>query len=265
MPFKTIAFETHGPVGVLTLNRPEALNALNIEIISEVLEVVRGIRADAKVRALVITGAGRGFCAGADLRPPASDDGLSRGERTSNSMDTHFNPLIQEIDELNKPVVAAVNGVTAGGGVGFALAADIVVAARSAKFIQVFAPRLAIVPDMGATWYLTHLLGRARARGLALTGEPLSAEKAEAWGMIWKCVDDAALMDEAMGIAQRLAASSTKALGMTMAALDAAEHNDLPAQLRLERYIQAHLTDRPAFEEGVLAFLEKREPDFSDD
>jgi 2-(1,2-epoxy-1,2-dihydrophenyl)acetyl-CoA isomerase len=178
-------------------------------------------------------------------------------------MESHFNPIVREIDELPKPVVAAVNGVTAGGGVGLALSADIVVAAKSAKFIQVFAPRLGIIPDMGSTWYLNHLLGRARARALTLTGEPLPAETAADWGLIWKCVEDNALMEEAMGLAQKLAAGSTKAFQMTMAALDAAENNDLAAQLEVERYIQGQMTNRADFAEGVTAFLEKREPKFS--
>ena len=263
--YRYVSFEVRGRVGILTLNRPAALNALHLGIIDEIRAVLRTARDDAAVRAVVITGAGRGFCAGADLSAPDTSNSTSMGETVSDNMDSHFNPVVHDIDAFPKPVIAAVNGVAAGGGVGVALAADIVIAAESASFIQVFAPRLGIIPDMGSTWYLTHLLGRARARALALTGEALPARRAEAWGLIWKCVPDDALMAEAMDTAERVAAVSSVAARMTMQALDAAMNNGLAEQLDLERYMQARMANRPAFREGIKAFAEKREPDFSDD
>ena len=203
----SVLFKTEGPVGILTLNRPDALNALNRSLLEGVKAVIRKVRDDSAVRVLVVTGAGRGFCAGADLvqfadRQP--DESL--GEAVERSMRLQTDPVILGLDAMPKPVICAVNGVAAGGGVGIALAGDIVLAAESAKFIQVFTPQLAIIPDMGSTWYLTHLLGRARARALALTGQPLPARTAEEWGLIWKTVPDERLMDEAMALANRLAA-----------------------------------------------------------
>ena len=266
MSFQHLLYETPGPVARLTLNRPEVLNALNIDLLVELLSVLQQIREDPAVRVVVLTGAGRGFCAGADLEDRASDETdtqTSRGERVADNMERYFNPLIRGIAELPQPVIAAVNGVAAGGGVGVALAADIVVAARSAKFIQVFAPQLAIIPDMGATWFLAHKLGRARARALALTGAPLMAETAADWGMIYKAVPDDALMDEVMAIAERMSRSSAKALQMTKAALDVAPFNALNEQLDVERFIQGQLTNRADFQEGVAAFREKRAPKFS--
>jgi 2-(1,2-epoxy-1,2-dihydrophenyl)acetyl-CoA isomerase len=175
-------------------------------------------------RVVILTGKGRSFCAGADIGAGAElDPGMSIGDGIYRSMDTAFNPLVRELAALPKPVIAAVNGVAAGGGVGLALAADIVVAARSAEFIQVFGPRLGLVPDMGCTYFLVQLLGRARARGLALLGERLTAQKAEEWGLIWRCVDDDLVMDEAQMIARRLATGPRQSYGYIKRALDAAE------------------------------------------
>ncbi len=263
----TLSFCTYaaeGPIAVLTLNRPASLNVLNVGLLSEVLEVLAGVREDETIRALIITGAGRGFCAGADLLDVDTEPtpGKTRGMIVAERMTSHFNRVVQQIDELPKPVVSAVNGVAAGGGVGLALAADIVVAARSARFIQVFTPKLAIVPDMGSTWFLSHYLGRARARGLALTGDPLPAEIAAEWGLIWKCVPDEALMREATRIAHQMAALSSEAARMTMSALDMAAENTLPEQLEVERQIQQRLIDRDDFSEGLAAFIEKRTPNF---
>ncbi len=255
--------EREGDVAVVTLRRPDVFNAINQELIAELRSVLADSAADASVRALVLTGAGKAFCSGADL---AADDGgepdWSVGRRVAHSMEVGFNPLVRDLAGFPKPVIAAVNGVAAGGGVGLALSADIVLAARSASFIQVFGPRLAIVPDMGCSWFLPHYLGRARARGLALTGDRLSAEVAEQWGLIWKCVADEALMEESMALADRLAKGPTRAFGAIKEALDLAPSNSLSEHLDYERDRQRELADSPEFSEGVRAFLQKREPRF---
>lgn len=252
-----------GGVLTLTMNRPEALNALNRAMMEAFRAALTAAAHDDSVRALVVTGAGRGFCAGADLTEQASSRPASRGQGISDGMTSHFNPLARDIAQFPKPTVAAVNGTAAGGGVGVALACDIVVAARSAKFIQVFAPQLGLVPDMGCSWHLPRLVGAARARGLALLGDRLSAEQAEKWGLIWQCVDDAELGARTGEIAARLAAGPTRGLVATRQVLDAALDNDLAAQLDLERRVQFGLGDTADFAEGVAAFIQKRAPKFT--
>jgi 2-(1,2-epoxy-1,2-dihydrophenyl)acetyl-CoA isomerase len=248
---------------VLMLDRPAALNSINPQMIDELRAVLADVARDDQVHALIVTGGGRGFCAGADLTAVGSDEpGLAIGEIVYRSMDRGFNPLVREFAALPKPVVAAVNGVAAGGGVGLALAADIVIAARSAEFIQVFGPQLGLVPDMGCTYFLVHLLGRARARALAMLGERLTAAQAEQWGLVWKCVPDKELMNEADRIARRLAAGPRQCFGYIKRALDAAERNTLAGQLDLERDFQRVLADTEDFSEGVAAFLGKRTPQF---
>jgi 2-(1,2-epoxy-1,2-dihydrophenyl)acetyl-CoA isomerase len=254
-----------GAVAEVTMNRPEALNALSRPLIEALRSTLAELAADLSVRAVILTGAGRGFCAGADLTPNSGFGGgltVSGGEATAQRMASHFNPLALEAATFPKPMVAAVNGVAAGGGVALALAADIVLAARSASFVQVFGPRLGLVPDMGCTWLVPHALGRARARGLALLGDRLSAEKAAEWGLVWEAVDDAALMTKARAIAARLAAGPSNAFKNIKLALDAAPFNDLATQLELERSMQRELADGEDLREGVRAFLEKREPRF---
>lgn len=254
-----------GAVLTLTLNRPEALNALNVPLMDAMRAAMAQAAADKTVRALIITGAGRGFCSGADLLDSSGTGGkrkVSPGQAISDAMTSHFNPLARDVAYFPKPVVAAVNGVAAGGGVGLALSADFVIAAKSASFIQVFTPKLALAPDMGCTWHLPRLIGRARARGLALLGDRLSAEQAETWGLIWQCVEDAALAETANALALRLAALPTIATLRTKQALDAAFDNDLAAQLDLERRLQHELGDRPDYIEGVRAFAQKRAPEF---
>jgi 2-(1,2-epoxy-1,2-dihydrophenyl)acetyl-CoA isomerase len=213
---------------------------------------------------LIVTGAGRGFCSGADLSNSDFQDGVTRsiGENISHSMEIGYNPLVRELAGFPKPVVSAVNGVTAGGGVGLALCGDIVIAARSAYFVQVFGPRLGLVPDMGCTWFLPQLLGRARSRALALLGDRLSAEKATEWGLIWACVDDDKLMAEARALASRLAKGPAAAFSEIKRVLDAAASNTLDEQLELERRTQRRLGDTDDFREGVTSFLTKREPQF---
>ncbi len=260
---ETIRYELSEGIGRLTLNRPEVLNSINMEMIAEVRSAVAEFAADNDARVLLLTGEGRGFCAGADLAAEtAGDDSMSRGERVAHGMDIGFNPMVRELSQVSKPVVTAVNGMTAGGGVGLALAGDIVVAARSAKFVQVFGPRLALIPDMGCTWFTPHLIGRARARALALLGNKLPAETAAEWGLIYECVDDDKLMETAMGYATQLASGPPNAFAEIKKALDLAEHHTLEQQLDYERDTQGKLGDHPNFAEGVLSFLKKKEPEF---
>lgn len=258
-----ILTSTANGVLTLTLNRPEALNALNRPLMEAMRAALAAAAHDEKIRALLITGAGRGFCAGADLMAPAGDTKpASRGQAISDSMTSHFNPLARDIAQFPKPTVAAVNGVAAGGGVGLALACDIVVAARSATFVLVFAPQLGLVPDMGCSWHLPRLVGAARAKGLALLGDRLSAEDAERWGLIWKCAADDKLEETASGIAAKLASGPARGLVATRHVLDAAMDNDLVAQLDLERRVQHELGNTDDYAEGVRAFGEKRKPQF---
>jgi len=212
------------------------------------------------VRALLLTGAGRGFCAGQDLSDrviAAAAEPVDLGYTIS----THYNPLIRTLRELPKPVVCAVNGVAAGAGANIALACDVVLAARSASFIQAFC-KIGLVPDSGGTYFLPRLVGTARAMGLALLGDKLGAEDAERWGLIWKCVDDAKLMDEARALAAQLAAGPTKALGEIKRAIYASPANMLDAQLDFERDLQRELGRSGDYREGVAAFMEKRAPKF---
>jgi 2-(1,2-epoxy-1,2-dihydrophenyl)acetyl-CoA isomerase len=247
----------------LTLNRPSALNSLNRALMEQFRDALAVAAADASVRALIITGVGRGFCAGADLVEQADKPPVSRGQGISDGMTSHFNPLARDLAAFPKPTVAAVNGVAAGGGVGLALACDIVLAARSATFIQVFAPQLGLVPDMGCSWHLPRLVGAARARALALLGDKLTAEKAAEWGLIWQAVDEADLMPQAAALAERLAAGPTLGLVRTREVLAAAFDNDLAAQLDLERRTQFELGNTEDFAEGVRAFMQKRPPQFA--
>jgi 2-(1,2-epoxy-1,2-dihydrophenyl)acetyl-CoA isomerase len=267
MEFETVLLDISEGIATLTLNRPEALNAINMDLIRDVRAAVKCVNEDSSVGALLITGAGRGFCSGADLMSSSAadpnHDGMTTGQRTGERMRTGFNPMVQDIYDCRVPTVVAVNGVAAGGGMGFALAGDIVLAARSAKFIQVFVPNLGIIPDMGSTWHLPHLVGRARAMGLAMLGERLAAEKAEEWGLIWKCVDDDSLMDEAKALASQLRDGPTDTYKEVRKAFGHAEHATLAEQLKYEREVQPLLTDTANFAEGVTAFIEKRKPVFN--
>ena len=264
MAYENILVETSDGVATLTLNRPTSLNCLNKGLIDDVRTALRALRTDDNVKALIITGAGRGFCAGADLANAGFNDGVARsvGEGISHSMEIGYNPLVRDITGFPKPVIVAVNGVAAGGGVGLALCGDIVLAAKSAYFVQVFGPKLGLVPDMGCTWLLPQLLGRARSRALALLGDRLPADKAADWGLIWAAVEDAQLIAEARALAQRLAKGPTLAFGKIKQVLDAAAENNLDEQLELERRTQHTLGDTEDFREGVTAFLTKREAQF---
>jgi 2-(1,2-epoxy-1,2-dihydrophenyl)acetyl-CoA isomerase len=262
MAYDSIELEKSEGVALLRLNRPEVLNSLNGPLIREIRSGLAEVSEDPAVRALVLTGAGRGFCAGADLSGGEAMPGLSVGEAVSESMKELFNPLVRDLFHLDKPTVAAVNGAAAGGGVGIALTADIALAARSASFKLVFVPKLGIVPDCAASFHLQRLIGRARALGMSMLGESITAERAAEWGLIWRCVDDDELMDEAMDIAARLAAGPTLAFAHLRKVFAAADHNTLDEQLELERETQRILGDSEDFLEGTMAFLQKRPPKF---
>ena len=257
-----ILLERQGDVAWLKLNIPQRLNPLALPLQMALREQLAALREDGSVRALVITGVGKAFCVGADLgsmRPP-SDKSL--GEQTADAMEALSNRLIEDIRNLPFPVVSAVNGPCAGAGVGVALAADIVVAAQSAYFYLPFMPRLGIVPDLGSTWFLHRSAGRARAVGLSLLGDRLTAQQALDWGLIWACVQDDQLLEQAQALAQRLAQLPAHAAQEIRRTYDHAEGATLPEQLHYEASRQRQLIDRPEFAEGVRAFLEKREPKF---
>lgn len=264
MTYANITVETSEGVATLTLNRPTSLNSLNKGLIDDIRSALRDLRRDDAVKSLIVTGAGRGFCAGADLSNAGFDDGVKRsvGEGVSNSMEIGYNPLVRDLTGFPKPMVVAVNGVAAGGGVGLALCGDIVLAAKSSYFVQVFSPRLGLVPDMGCTWLFPQLLGRARSRALAMLGDRLPAEKAAEWGLIWQCVADDQLQTEARAIALRLAKGPQLAFRELKRVLDDAAFNTLDEQLENERLTQRMLGDTEDFREGVVSFLTKREPQF---
>jgi 2-(1,2-epoxy-1,2-dihydrophenyl)acetyl-CoA isomerase len=247
-------------VMTLTLNRPERLNALNIALVEALSAGIKRAAADSGCRSVLITGAGKGFCSGADLTDRALAPGVRRPD-LGQSLDARYNPLIRALRGLPKPVVCAVNGAAAGAGASVALACDIVLAAKSAQFLQAFA-RIGLVPDSGATWILPRLVGEARARALMMLADPIGAEDAAAWGMIYRAVEDQDLMGEARTIAERLAAGPTHTLGLMKRALAASPGASLDAQLDLERDLQRKAGARDEYVEGVRAFLEKRPADF---
>lgn len=249
--------------GVLTvtLNRPDKLNALNAAILAGLHEAFDRAAGDAACRAVLMTGSGRGFSAGQDLGEGIFD--LTDPKRDFGAtLEKTYNPLVLKIRRLPKPVVVAVNGIAAGAGCNLALAGDIVLAGRSASFIQVFS-RIGLIPDAGGTFWLVERVGEVRAKALAMLAEPLPAATAEAWGLIWKAVDDAALMDEAKALAARLAAGPTRAYALTKQAVQAASANTLEEQLALERALQCEAGYSSDVVEGITAFLEKRKATFT--
>ena len=243
----------------ITLNRPDKLNAFVPEMHEQLraaLEQAEG----SEVRAVVLTGAGRAFCTGQDLSTRKVSPGAAPIDLAV-SIGSNYNPLVRRLRELPKPIVCAVNGVAAGAGANIALACDLVIAARSASFVQSFS-KVGLLPDSGGTWFLPRLVGSARAMGLALLGEKLSAEDAAGWGLIWKVVDDAQLMNEASSVARALADGPTKGYGLLKKAFYASATNSLDAQLELERDLQRQAGFSEDYREGVAAFLEKRKPVF---
>ena len=252
--------------GVLTLrmNRPDVLNSLNSDIVFVLIDALNNAAEDDNVRAIVLTGNGRGFCAGADLAGGnwPSEEGMTPGDITANPMEIGFNPLVRAVVDSPKPVITAINGVAAGGGVGLALSGDLVLAAESAKFRLVFATQLGIIPDVGASWLVPNLVGRARANGLALLGDDLSAEKAQEWGMVWEVHPDDQLVAKAQEYAARMAQGSITGIKATVRAHDKAMLQSIHDQLDFEKEEQRHYTNQPVFFEGVRAFIEKRKPNF---
>ena len=255
----TVLVSTQAGVMTITLNRPEKLNAFVADMHGLLREAMSQAELDASIRAVLLTGAGRGFCAGQDLAErDMNDPNLDLG----GGLDKNYNPFIRRMRALPKPVVCAVNGIAAGAGANLALGCDIVLAARSASFLQAFA-KIALVPDCGGTYWLPRLAGTARAMGMAMLAERVSAEDAERWGLIWKCVDDDKLMAEARNLAQTLATGPTHTFGTIKKAIYASATNTLDAQLDLERDSQREVGKHKDYREGVAAFLEKRKPNFT--
>jgi 2-(1,2-epoxy-1,2-dihydrophenyl)acetyl-CoA isomerase len=259
-----LLFERREQVAHVTLNRPDKLNALNLPLIEDLRAAAGAIAADPAIRAVLLTGAGRGFSAGADLTRDDffQDPSRTAGENIGDSLRRHFNPMVCAWSELTVPLVVAVNGVAAGAGVSLALIGDVVLAARSATFLQLFAPKLGLMPDLGSTFFLPRLVGTARAKGLTLLGDALSAADAERWGLIWGCVEDDALLEQAQHLAGRFAQGPTQAYRRIKAAFNREPAPTLAGQLELEAVAQAELADTQDFAEGVSAFRAKRPPIF---
>lgn len=256
----TILIHTHKNWVEITLNRPERLNSFNEEMhlaLRNALEVAR----DTGARAVLITGAGRGFCAGQDLgdRDPSK---MTSTPDLSQTLESYYNPLVRLIRSMEIPIVCGVNGVAAGAGANIALACDIVIAAESAKFIQSFS-KVGLIPDAGGSWALPNLIGEARAKALVLTAEPLSAKKAEEWGMIWRSVEDDQFLDETRGLTQSLASGPTVGLGSAKMAIQMSSTNTLDEQLDLEAKYQKRCGETSDYAEGVAAFLNKRAAEFT--
>ena len=260
MTYESIQFKIDNGIAVLTLNRPDRLNSFTQAMHLEVRDALTKLQEDKTARVLVLTGAGRGFCAGQDLndRAVAPGQSVDLGE----SVEQRYNPLIRKLVALPMPVIARVNGVAAGAGANIALACDIVIAARSAKFIQSFAA-IGLIPDSGGTWVLPRLVGQARALGLALTGEALPAEKAEQWGLIWKAVDDQKLDAEVDALAQRFAAGPTRGLARIKTMIRESWGQSLDSELDRQRDAMRELGFSDDYREGVAAFMEKRPPNFT--
>jgi 2-(1,2-epoxy-1,2-dihydrophenyl)acetyl-CoA isomerase len=253
-----ILYEVSEGVAAITLDRPEKLNAFTSAMLHDFLAAVREAEADDDVRAVLLTGEGRAFSAGQDLSDPAvSGDGADLGALLAE----RYNPIILALRTIPKPVVVAVNGTAAGAGANVALAGDVVLVSRSAKFIQAFS-KIGLMPDSGGTWTLPHLVGHARALGLGLLDDPISAEQAKEWGLIWDVCDDDALLETARGMAATFAGGPTLAFGAIKRAIDAAALNTLDEQLDLERDTQRRLGHSYDYREGVAAFMEKRQPKF---
>lgn len=263
MSYQTITYRCEDAVAIITLNQPERLNPVNALSLGEMLDALTQVRADTRVRALLITGTGKVFSSGADLHGNGFTPGnATRGNVVAHSMRSLLNPLIAGLRDLPVPVVMALNGAAVGAGVGLALAGDIILAARAAYFYLPFIKALGLVPDGGSSWFLQRRIGSARALALSLTGSRLSAEKAEQWGLIHACLESDALQACAMEMARQLARLPAHGIIEARRIFDAADHNDLRRQLEYEAERQRQLIDLPTLEEGVAAFFEKRAPNF---
>jgi len=260
MTYQTILFEVSESVARLTLNRPEKLNSFTTLMHAEIRDALARAEPEG-ARVLVLTGAGRGFCAGQDLGDRAVAPG-GQAVDLARSVEENYKPLVLTLRRLPLPVIAQVNGVAAGAGANVALACDLVIAARSASFVQPFC-RLGLVPDSGGTWTLPRQIGTARALGLTLLGEKLSAEQAADWGLIWRCVEDTELVATVEELARQLAAAPTRGLARTKQAIYESGSRSLEAQLDAERDFQGELGFSSDYQEGVRAFIEKRAPRFS--
>ena len=260
MNFENIEFSVNNGVAKLTLNRPDSLNSFNSEMHAEMREALKTVAKDKQIRCLLITGNGRGFCAGQDL----SDRSVAAGDEMPDlgaSIEKNYNPMIRTLVGLEKPVICAVNGVAAGAGANIAFACDIVLAARSASFIQAFC-KIGLVPESGGTWTLPRLVGRSRAMALSMLGNKIPAQQAADWGMIWQCVDDEELQAEAEKMAQHLASQPTAGLSLIKRAINASSTNTFDQQLDMERDLQRLAGRTNDYREGVAAFMEKRTPSF---
>ncbi|MGI9420351.1 MAG: 2-(1,2-epoxy-1,2-dihydrophenyl)acetyl-CoA isomerase PaaG [Geminicoccaceae bacterium] len=253
----TILLTLDDGVATITLNRPDRLNAFTEAMHAELSQALGRIELDKAIRTVLLTGAGRGFCSGQDLNDRATVERPDLGD----TLDRLYNPLVRRLKALERPVIAAVNGVAAGAGANLALACDIVIAAKSALFVQAFV-KIGLIPDVGGSYALPRLVGQARAMGLAMLGEPIDAEKAAEWGLIWRAVDDEQLMDEATAMARQLSTQPTVALGLIKQAIHASATNDLDQQLELERDLQRKAGRTEDFSEGVDAFLDRRPATF---
>ncbi|KJH64852.1 2-(1,2-epoxy-1,2-dihydrophenyl)acetyl-CoA isomerase PaaG [Acinetobacter calcoaceticus] len=260
MDYQNIIAEEKNGVGYLTFNRPKALNSFNVDMHREVAEVLNLWTKNPDVRCVVISGEGRGFCAGQDLGDRVVDPNAEAPD-LGYSIETYYNPLIKMIVNMPKPVICAVNGVAAGAGANIALACDLVIAAKSANFVQAFC-RLGLVPDSAGTWFLPRAVGHARAMGLTLLGDKLPAETAKEWGMIWDVVEDAELKTKVTELAERLAKQPTFGLSLIKKAIHQSSNNTFDEQVLLERDLQRIAGRSEDYREGVQAFMNKREPNF---
>ncbi|MBJ8506420.1 MULTISPECIES: 2-(1,2-epoxy-1,2-dihydrophenyl)acetyl-CoA isomerase PaaG [Acinetobacter] len=260
MDYQNIIAEEKNGVGYLTFNRPKALNSFNVDMHREVAEVLNQWTKNPDVRCVVISGEGRGFCAGQDLGDRVVDPNAEAPD-LGYSIETYYNPLIKTIVNMPKPVICAVNGVAAGAGANIALACDLVIAAKSANFVQAFC-RLGLVPDSAGTWFLPRAVGHARAMGLALLGDKLPAETAKEWGMIWDVAEDAELKTKVTELAERLAKQPTFGLSLIKKAIHQSSNNTFDEQVLLERDLQRIAGRSEDYREGVQAFMNKREPNF---
>ncbi len=256
----SVTLSVDAGVATLTLNRPDKLNSFTRAMHRDLAAALDAIEADANVRAVVLAAAGRGFCAGQDLSDLSFDPEAPTD--LGELIDQHFNPLVRRLQAMPVPIVARVQGIAAGAGANLALACDLVIAARSATFLQAFV-NIGLVPDSGGTWFLPRRVGIARAMGLAMLGGKLPAQQAADWGLIWECVDDDALEARVDTLARRLATMPTRAIAAVKQAIHAAQSSTLDAQLDLERDLQAELGRSADYTEGVNAFLEKRAPRFA--